>query len=176
MALHPGSLSEAYEALREHGFSAGTMRNACERAAYGGSFTIGRATVTFDRENGYRVTTAPLPPLPVANPENVSGTFAVSVTYEVPGHPGGPFQSEDMRGSWGECLAFLAAAQLSEHKISSAHMRAVSCASPAHADELAAFGDCASCGEHAPAPVPAQASAAEAPGTIANACAFGWGA
>jgi hypothetical protein len=51
-----------------------------------------------------------------------------------------------------------------------------SCPSPAHADELADFGDCATCGTVAPQlPAPA-ASAAETPGTIASACAFGWGA
>jgi hypothetical protein len=63
MALHPGSLSIAYDALREHGFAASTMRHACEVAADRGTYTIGRATITFDREAGYRVTTRPLPPL-----------------------------------------------------------------------------------------------------------------
>jgi hypothetical protein len=55
MTLHPGSLSLAYDALREHGFAAATMRHACEMAAERGSYTIGRATITFDRENGYQV-------------------------------------------------------------------------------------------------------------------------
>jgi hypothetical protein len=68
MALHPGSLSAAYAALQEHGWAARTMRHACERAAYSGSFTQGRVTVTFDREAGYQVTTRPLPELP-AEPE-----------------------------------------------------------------------------------------------------------
>ncbi len=50
-----------------------------------------------------------------------------------------------------------------------------SCPSPAHADELADFGDCSACGTVASRlPVPA-ASAAGTPGTIASACAFGWG-
>ncbi len=50
-----------------------------------------------------------------------------------------------------------------------------SCSSPAHADELADFGDCSACGTVASRlPVPA-ASAAGTPGTIASACAFGWG-
>jgi hypothetical protein len=57
MTLHPGSLSLAYEKLQEHGFAAGTMRHACEMAAERGSYAIGRATITFDREDGYRVTT-----------------------------------------------------------------------------------------------------------------------
>jgi hypothetical protein len=58
MPLHPWSLSLAYAKLQEHGYAAGTIRHACEMAAERGSYTIGRATITFDRENGYRVTTA----------------------------------------------------------------------------------------------------------------------
>jgi hypothetical protein len=55
MTLHPGSLTAAYAKLQEYGFDSGTMRNACEQAAYRGSFPLRPVLVTFDREHGYRV-------------------------------------------------------------------------------------------------------------------------
>ncbi len=55
MTLHTGSLSAAYARLQEYGFDAGTMRNACEQAAYRGSFPLRPVLVTFDRTHGYRV-------------------------------------------------------------------------------------------------------------------------
>lgn len=210
MALHPGSLSAAYAALQVHGWPASTMRRACERAAYSGSFTQGRVTVTFDREAGYRVTARPLPELP-AEPADILITHVTEArTTEYAQAIARQYKPTVVRQAAdqlhidpeGHGVAWLRRAIVAEARAGVPERTiTASCPSPAHADELADFGDCSECGMFAaqdrkpkradvvrtarqlaarrdhgqlPQQQPARASAAETPGTIASACAFGW--
>lgn len=80
---------------------------------------------------------------------NLEGRFTATVIFRHEGDAQNPLQPETFEGSYAEVMSWMAAQQVSEYPVSSASVRLID--SPAR-------------------------SAAETPGTIASACAFGWGA